>query len=129
MSDGLLRLVTDSADATVGGGSASALAGAMAAGLVGMVARLSRDRGLRLGDDELSAAADETDRLGRALLAGAQEDADAYGLVKAAYALPRTETRPAQRAWRRSRRPLRSPPAYRSKTRAARCASGRSGRR
>lgn len=89
MSDGLLGLVIDSADASVGGGSASALAGAMAAGLVGMVARLSTNRRFGLGDQEYLAAADETDELGRALLAGALEDADAYGLIKVAYGLPK----------------------------------------
>ena len=79
----------DSTNATVGGGSAAALAGAMAAGLAGMVARLSPGRGLALGDEEYVAAADETDALGRDLLAGAQADADAYGLIKAACGLPR----------------------------------------
>lgn len=89
MSDDVLARVLDSADATVGGGSAAALAGAMAAGLAGMVARLSTGRGLGLGDEQYVASADETDELGRGLLAGAQEDAAAYGLIRAAYGLPR----------------------------------------
>lgn len=88
MTDDVLGCVLDSTNATVGGGSAAALAGAMAAGLAGMVARLSPGRGLALGDEEYAAAADETDALGRDLLAGAQADADAYGLIKAAYGLP-----------------------------------------
>ena len=89
MGHDVLARVLDSVDATVGGGSASALAGAMAAGLVGMVARLSAGCGLGLGDEQYVAAADETDELGRSLLAGADEDADAYAVVKAAYGLPR----------------------------------------
>ena len=37
----VVEKIMDSRDVTVGGGSASAVAGAMAAGLVGMVSRLS----------------------------------------------------------------------------------------
>ncbi len=85
----LLARVIDSADAGVGGGSASALAGAMAAGLAGMVARLSTARGLALDDARYEAIAGEADALGAALLAGAHEDAAAYGLMSAAYRLPR----------------------------------------
>jgi methenyltetrahydrofolate cyclohydrolase len=89
MNDAVLAGVIDSTDLTVGGGSASALAGAMAAGLAGMVARLSVGRSLGLGDERYLAVATEADDLGRALHAGAREDADAYALVRAAYALPR----------------------------------------
>ena len=88
MADVLAR-VLDATDATVGGGSASALAGAMAAGLAGMVARLSAGRGLELSDARYNGCAVEADVLGAALLAGAGDDAEAYGLVKAAYGLPR----------------------------------------
>ena len=88
MADMLAR-VLDATDATVGGGSASALAGAMAAGLTGMVARLSAGRGLELSDARYHGCAVEADVLGAALLSGAGDDAEAYGLVKAAYGLPR----------------------------------------
>lgn len=88
MSD-VLACVLDSRDTGVGGGSASALAGAMAAGLVGMVARLSVGRGLPLGDGRYEALAAEVDAAAAALLAGAYEDAAAYAQLKAAYRLPR----------------------------------------
>lgn len=88
MADVLAR-VLDATDAAVGGGSASALAGAMAAGLAGMVARLSAGRGLGLSDARYHGCAVEADVLGAALLAGAADDVEAYGLVKAAYGLPR----------------------------------------
>lgn len=90
MTDVLSRVI-DATDAGVGGGSASALAGAMAAGLVGMVARLSTTRGLALDDAQYEAIADEADALGAALLAGADEDAAAYALIRAAYRLPRAD--------------------------------------
>lgn len=89
MVDDVLGHVLDSTDATVGGGSAAALAGAMAAGLAGMVARLSMGRGLGLNDERYLAIVDETHELGRDLHAGARQDAEAYGLVRAAYGLPR----------------------------------------
>jgi formiminotetrahydrofolate cyclodeaminase len=91
VSDDVLEHVLDSTDATVGGGSAAALAGAMAAGLAGMVARLSTGRGLGLSDGRYLVIADETDVLGRHLHAGARRDAEAYGLIKAAYRLPRND--------------------------------------
>jgi methenyltetrahydrofolate cyclohydrolase len=85
----VLAGVLDATDATVGGGSAAALAGAMAAGLVGMVARLSMGRGLELSDAYYNGCAVEADVLGSALLAGSKDDLEAYRLVKAAYLLPR----------------------------------------
>ncbi len=62
----------------------------MAAGLVGMVARLSTESPLS-GSATRNTSPPPTRpiELGRALLAGAREDAEAYGLVKAAYGLPK----------------------------------------
>lgn len=88
MADNVLVRVLDATDATVGGGSAAALAGTMAAGLVGLVARLSPGWDLGLRDAEYGDVCTEAGELAQALTAGAQEDADAYGLVKAAYGLP-----------------------------------------
>ena len=98
MSDiDVLERILDSADVTTGGGSAAALAGAMAAGLMGMVARLSAGKDLGFSPDDYLAMADELDRLGRGLLLGAQADSEAYALIKAAYRLPR-EDKPARDA-------------------------------
>lgn len=81
--------VLDPKDNATGGGTASALAGAMAAGLAAMVARLSVAKGLGEPDQfylDLSAAGET---LARELAAGGVRDAEAFDEVKAAYGLPR----------------------------------------
>jgi formiminotetrahydrofolate cyclodeaminase len=66
-----------------GGGGAAAMAGAMAAGLVAMAARFSA---AQLPDaEELAAAADELRRRAAELV---DDDAEAYGRVLDAFALP-----------------------------------------
>ena len=88
----VLDNIMDSWDVTVGGGSASAVAAAMAAGLVGMVARLSlakNDKTYGLSDAEYLACADELDILAQELKQGAVDDANAYLGIKNAYALPK----------------------------------------
>jgi formiminotetrahydrofolate cyclodeaminase len=86
---GVLALILDAGDATTGGGSAAALSGAMAAGLLGMVARLSVGKGLELGDERFRACTEEAAELRDALAEGAAADAAAYSLIKAAYSLPK----------------------------------------
>jgi len=72
---------------TPGGGSAAALAGALAAGLTAMVARLSMDRG---GDDEAFDQSIRTaEQAAATLLALADRDAEAFDRVIAAMRLPR----------------------------------------
>ena len=66
---------------TPGGGSASALAGALAAGLVAMVARLT--------PGELDDVAAEGDALRDELLALVDEDAAAFDAVMASFRLPK----------------------------------------
>jgi len=90
--------VLDANDSSTGGGSASALAGAMAAALVAMVARLSMGKRVDASDTvyrELSATGET---LSTELVAGAARDADAFAEVTAAYRLP-TEM-PEQKAAR-----------------------------
>lgn len=82
--------VIDPADNVTGGGAASAAAGAMAASLVGMVARLSVGRKNMAHPD---AFYEETDRQARALsdalFAGSNADSAAFDAVMAAFRLPR----------------------------------------
>jgi methenyltetrahydrofolate cyclohydrolase len=85
----VLERILDPGDATTGGGSAAALGAAMAAGLLGMVARLSVGRQFALGDDRYQAVVAEAEELRDQLAAGAAEDAAAYAHIKAAYALPK----------------------------------------
>jgi len=82
--------VLDPADNATGGGTASAAAGAMAAGLAGMVARVSRGK----PDLESEHFYDEIDqdarRLTHRLLEGGREDSEAFGEVMKAYRLPKS---------------------------------------
>lgn len=82
--------VVDSDDFTVGGGSASALAGAMAAGMVSMVAKLSMAKPVNLTVEEYEAISAEADELAKKLLKGSEKDTEAYCMIKDAYALPKS---------------------------------------
>jgi formiminotetrahydrofolate cyclodeaminase len=91
--------VLDPADNAVGGGTASAVAGAMAAALTAMVARLSRSRPGMAPDAHYEAIAAEAEALAGALMAGGEEDARAFDRVMAARRLSRATA--AEQAARR----------------------------
>jgi len=82
-----------SADATPGGGSASALAGALAASLVAMVARnTAANPSFTDYVAALEDIASEADRLRRELVGLVDEDAAAFERVMAAFRLPKETT-------------------------------------
>lgn len=81
--------VMDPGDDSTGGGAASAVAGAMAAGLAGMVARVSKGKP-RMEPDAFYEEIDaEAQRLTRTLLSGAEEDSTAFEAVMAAFRMPK----------------------------------------
>jgi formiminotetrahydrofolate cyclodeaminase len=133
LQDFLDRLA--SGEPVPGGGSASAVAGSLAAALVSMVAKLSKDRPRYADHAALHAWGQATGRhLSGELLALADEDADAYGDLAAAMKLPReTEPQKAERlnAMRAAARtatevPLRCVAAARNVLRATEALAGRS---
>lgn len=81
-----------------GGGGAAAYAGALGAALCAMVARFDEGKAaLRERADELSHAIAEADAIRAELLGLVDEDARAYALVSAAYAIPRGDPGRAER--------------------------------
>lgn len=81
--------VLDANDNSTGGGTASSVAGAMAAGLAGMVARLSIGKKDLASQEHYEAIAAEAETLSEALFNGGHLDADAFDEVSAAYRLPK----------------------------------------
>lgn len=81
--------VLDPADNSTGGGSASAIAGGMAAALAAMVARLSVNGAGSAPDDYYLPIAQAGADLMRALMTGADEDAQSFDAVMAGYRLPK----------------------------------------
>ena len=78
-----------SKEATPGGGCASALAGALAAGLVAMVARTTTGKRFADRAEEMEAVAAEADGLRADLLSLVDQDADAFDRVMDAFRLPK----------------------------------------
>lgn len=86
----ILDLMLDPDDVTVGGGCSSALAGAMAAGLMGMVAKLSLKKDFGLSSEQLDEYIEELENLRLALLNGTIADREGYLKIVNAYKLPKS---------------------------------------
>jgi len=80
--------VLDPADNSTGGGTASAVAGAMAAALVAMVARLSNGKEGMEAEAFYRKLGAEAEALSGELFNGGREDSDAFAAVLTAYRLP-----------------------------------------
>ena len=87
---GILNSILDSDNKNVGGGSAAALAGSMAAALVAMVAKLSLKKDYGLKQSEYEALAEVADELSAGLKKGSEDDEKAYGYIKNAMSMPKT---------------------------------------
>lgn len=80
--------VLDASDNSTGGGTASCVAGSMAAGLVGMVARLSMGKdGLRPAD-HYERIVERAAELSQKLFDGGRIDSEAFAVVSSAFKMP-----------------------------------------
>jgi len=91
--------ILDAGDNTTGGGSASSIAGAMAAGLAGMVALLSKGKVHLDMDDHYQVLANRAAGLRKKLLEGSAMDSASFAKVSEAFAMPKgTEEEKAARS-------------------------------
>ena len=81
--------VLDASDNSTGGGTASSVAGAMAAGLAAMVARLSMGKKELAPREHYEKIAAQAEALAVQLFNGGREDAAAFDRVSSAYRLPK----------------------------------------
>lgn len=81
--------VLDATDNSTGGGTASSVAGAMAAGLAAMVARLSMGKKGLAPPEHYKRIAAEAKKLSAELFDGGHEDAAAFDRVSSAYKMPK----------------------------------------
>ena len=87
---GIIELILDETDYTVGGGCASAIAGAMACGLLGMVANLSKGKDYGQTDEAYDQTIVELNELKAQLLQGSVKDNEAYLMIVNAFKLSKT---------------------------------------
>jgi formiminotetrahydrofolate cyclodeaminase len=80
--------VLDATDNSTGGGTASSVAGAMAAGLAAMVARLSMGKKDLDSSEHYQTIAAEAEKLSIELFKGGRDDAVAFDRVTTAYRMP-----------------------------------------
>jgi methenyltetrahydrofolate cyclohydrolase len=85
-----IQRVLDSKDTTTGGGTASSVAGAMASGLVGMVARLSIGKPGAASEEHYQELISSADKLRDLLFDGGSKDTSAFEEVQLAYRLPKS---------------------------------------
>ncbi|HSM09656.1 MAG TPA: cyclodeaminase/cyclohydrolase family protein [Gemmatimonadota bacterium] len=81
--------VLDPQDDSTGGGAASAVTGAMGAGLAGMVARVSKGKPDMEPDEFYDEIDERAQQLTRELLAGAADDSTAFEAVMAGFRMPK----------------------------------------
>ena len=128
----VLDKITDSDDTTVGGGCASALSGAMAAGMLSMVAKLSKKKPVNFTEEQYDAIINELEQLNQQLQEGCVHDTEAYCMIVDAFKLPKgtDEEKAALRQSRGGRRhpgrrgPPGERPSERPCVRAGRAAAG-----
>ncbi len=82
--------VLDADESTTGGGTASCVAGSMAAGMVGMVAQLSKGKKDLLPEAVYQKMADQAKNLKTQLFNGGAKDALAFKMVSDAFKLPKS---------------------------------------
>ena len=86
----ILEKIIDSNNFTVGGGASSALSGAMGAGMISMVSRLSIKKDYGLEDEEYKKISDLADQLAQKLINGSKKDEEAFLMIKNGYSLPKS---------------------------------------
>jgi formiminotetrahydrofolate cyclodeaminase len=85
----ILAKIIDSDNTTVGGGASSALVGAMAAGMIAMVSKLSVKKNYGLPEEEHISNAAELDKLAIELMDGSKRDEEAFISLMSAYRMPK----------------------------------------
>lgn len=86
----IIELILDENNFTVGGGSTSAISGAMACGLIGMVVNLSKGKDYGYTDEEYDNILKKVNDIKEKLKQGSVDDNKAYTMIVDAYKLPKS---------------------------------------